>query len=164
MIILGIDPGIATVGFGIINKERNVTTVIDYGIISTPKTDPLPVRLEKIYSSIIKLIEKYNPTVAAVEELFFNKNIKTAFPVAQGRGVAVLACMHKKCELFEYTPLQIKQALTGNGRAEKHQVQFMVKAILKLKTIPKPDDAADALAIALCHGQTNTFLSQTQMK
>ncbi len=164
MVIIGIDPGIAIVGFGVIKVERNKTTILDYGVIKTPKTDALPVRLSKIYEGITQLIKKYNPQHFAIEELFFNKNISSAFPVAQGRGVSILAGMHNNCQLFEYTPLQIKQALTGNGRAEKHQVQFMVKAILGLSATPKPDDAADALAIALCHSQTNARLTDTSIK
>lgn len=166
MIILGIDPGLATVGFGIIEKVGNNTVALDYGIISTPPSDTLPTRLNTIYKSITALIEKYNPDCVAMEELFFNKNIKTAIPVAEARGVSLLAAIHKinKEKLFEYTPLQIKQALTGNGRAEKQQVQYMVKAILNLKSVPKPDDAADALAVALCHSQTNIILSGTNIR
>ncbi len=164
MIILGIDPGLATLGFGIISKEGSKTKVLDYGIISTPKTDSLPIRLDKIYKGIITLINTYNPTHVAIEELFFNKNTSTAIAVAEARGVAILAGIHSNCRLFEYTPLQIKQAITGTGRAEKQQVQYMVKAILNLTKIPKPDDAADALAVALCHSQTNLFLSQTEIK
>lgn len=164
MIILGIDPGIAIVGYGVIQKENNKTAVLDYGVINTSKNDALPVRLDKIYKGISKLIDKFKPHSIAIEEIFFNKNIKTAIPVAEARGVALLAGIHNNCLLFEYTPLQIKQALTGNGRAEKQQVQFMVKAILNLSQVPKPDDAADALAVALCHSQTNLILSGTNIK
>lgn len=164
MIILGIDPGIATVGFGVINVVNSKITVLDYGIISTPKTDTLPVRLEKVYRGITKLIEKYNPDSMAIEELFFSKNVKTGIAVAEGRGVALLAGIHSSLNMYEYTPNQIKQALTGTGRAEKHQVQFMVKAILKLQSIPKPDDAADALAVAICHSQTNIIIANSQIK
>lgn len=165
MIILGIDPGLATVGYGVIEKFNNNTTkVIDYGIVSTSKNDTLPTRLKQIYASITALIEKYNPDDVAMEELFFQNNQKTAIAVAEARGVSLLACIHKLDKLYEYTPLQIKQALTGQGRAEKQQVQYMVKAILNLKAIPKPDDAADALAVALCHSQTNTFLSGTNIR
>ena len=164
MIILGIDPGLAIVGFGVLEKEKNRTEVIDYGVIRTPKEDTLPVRLEKIYKAMCELIDKYKPDHVAIEELFFNTNITTGITVAEARGVIILSCMNKGCKLFEYTPLQIKQALTGNGRADKHQVQFMVKAILKLTSIPKPDDAADGLAAALCHSQQNLLLSGTDIK
>ncbi len=164
MIILGIDPGLAIVGFGVIDKQKSRTEVIDYGVIRTPKEDTLPQRLDKVYKGMCELIEKYKPEQVAIEELFFNTNITTGIAVAEARGVIILACMNKGCRLFEYTPLQIKQALTGNGRADKQQVQYMVKAILKLKSIPKPDDAADGLAAALCHSQTNLLLAGTDIR
>ncbi|MBE5734997.1 MAG: crossover junction endodeoxyribonuclease RuvC [Clostridiales bacterium] len=164
MIILGIDPGIAIVGFGVIEKTRNDIKVIDYGVITTHKDTRTPVRLQQVYSGIMQLIEKYKPDAIALEELFFNNNITTAITVAQARGVLLIASANYTDNLYEYTPLQIKQALTGNGRAEKKQVQYMVKAILNLSSIPKPDDAADALAVALTHAQTNTVLSQTQIR
>ncbi|MBE5735784.1 MAG: crossover junction endodeoxyribonuclease RuvC [Clostridiales bacterium] len=164
MIILGIDPGLAIVGFGVLDKQKGRTEVVDYGVINTPKEDTLPVRLEKIYKGMCALIDQYKPDQVAIEELFFNTNITTGIAVAEARGVIILACMNKGCKLFEYTPLQIKQALTGNGRADKHQVQFMVKAILKLNSIPRPDDAADGLAAALCHSQTNQLLAGTDIK
>lgn len=164
MVILGIDPGVAIVGFGIIQIERNKTTVLDYGIISTPKTDTLPVRLEKIYRGVNELIEKFKPDQIAIEELFFTKNITTGISVAEARGIILLAGCQHQIALYEYTPNQIKQALTGTGRAEKKQVQYMVKAILKLTQIPKPDDAADALAVALTHSQTNLILSGTNIR
>ncbi len=163
MIILGIDPGLAIVGFGVIEKGKYKSEVIDYGVIRTPKEDTLPVRLEKIYKGMCELINKYKPEHVALEELFFNTNSTTAIAVAEARGVILLACIHNNLKLFEYTPLQIKQALTSNGRADKQQVQFMVKAILKLQAIPKPDDAADGLAVALCHSQTNLLLSGTDI-
>ena len=164
MIILGIDPGLAIVGFGVLDKQKLKTDVIDYGVITTPKEDTLPIRLEKIYKAMCELIDKYKPEQVAIEELFFNTNTTTGISVAEARGVILLACINKGCKLFEYTPLQIKQALTGNGRADKHQVQFMVKAILKLTAIPRPDDAADGLAAALCHSQTNLLLAGTDIK
>lgn len=164
MIILGIDPGLAIVGFGVLEKQKSKVDVIDYGVITTPKEDTLPQRLEKIYKGMCALIDKYQPEQVAIEELFFNTNITTGIAVSEARGVIILACIHKGCKLYEYTPLQIKQALTGNGRADKHQVQFMVKAILKLNAVPKPDDAADGLAAALCHSQTNLLLSGTDIK
>lgn len=164
MIILGIDPGLAIVGFGVIDKQKNKTEVIDYGVIRTPKEDTLPIRLEKVYKGMCELIDKYKPEQVAIEELFFNTNITTGIAVAEARGVIILACINKGCKLFEYTPLQIKQALTGNGRADKQQVQYMVKAILRLKAVPKPDDAADGLAAALCHSQTNLLLAGTDIR
>ncbi len=157
MIILGIDPGYAIVGFGVIDSIGN--KVLDYGVITTPKEDSMAKRLLSIEQSLSFIVEKYKPDVVAVEELFFFKNHKTVIPVAQARGVILLTCQKLVGNLFEYTPLQIKQALTGQGRAEKAQVQFMVKTILGLKEIPKPDDAADALAVALCHGQINPRLN-----
>lgn len=164
MIILGIDPGLAIVGFGVIEKLKNGVRVIDYGVITTHKSMKFPDRLSAIYDSMKALIEKYKPDCVAMEELFFNTNITTGINVAHARGVALLCAVQQHCNLYEYTPLQIKQALTGYGRADKHQVQFMVKTILKLKSVPKPDDAADALAVALTHAQTNIVLSGTDIK
>ena len=164
MIILGIDPGYGIVGFGVIEKTSNGIRPIDYGAIYTYKEDTFPERLRKIYIGINQLIDKYKPDYMCCEELFFNHNATTAINVAQARGVILLACVQKMGKLYEYTPLQIKQALTGNGRAEKKQVQYMVKAMLNLNSIPKPDDAADALAVALTHSQTNLTLSNTDIK
>lgn len=161
MVILGIDPGYGIVGFGIIDTEKP-NMVVDYGVITTPKEDRMPVRLQTIDSSLKYLLEKYKPDAVAVEELFYFKNQTTVIPVAQARGVILLACQKYCGNIFEYTPLQIKQALTGNGRAEKAQVQYMVKAILGLNAVPKPDDAADALAVAICHSQTSPMLNQNQ--
>jgi crossover junction endodeoxyribonuclease RuvC len=153
MIILGIDPGTATTGYGLVKKEGQKFTLIDYGCILTPAKTPLEDRLETIYRELLELIDKYKPSQMAVEELFFTNNAKTAIAVGQARGVVLLAGKLKKVPLGEYTPLEIKMALTGYGRADKRQIQAMVKAILALNEAPKPDDAADALAIALCHGQ-----------
>lgn len=164
MIILGIDPGIAIVGYGVIEKTNRETKIIDYGVITTNKDQTLPQRLELVYNGILSLINKFKPDCVAIEELFFQNNQKTAIIVAEARGVILLACKQNIKNLYEYTPLQIKQALTGNGRAEKQQVQYMVKAILNLKNIPKPDDAADAIAVALCHSETNVILSGTDIK
>jgi crossover junction endodeoxyribonuclease RuvC len=163
MVILGIDPGLAIVGFGVVEKGKFNTEVLDYGVITTPKEDTLPIRLEKIYKGMCALIDKYNPVHVAIEELFFNTNTTTGIAVAEARGVIILACIHKGLKLCEYTPLQIKQALTGNGRAEKAQVQYMVKAILNLNAVPKPDDTADALAVAICHSQTNNVLKSNKL-
>lgn len=158
MVILGIDPGYAIVGYGIIDTNKQ-NMVLDYGAITTPKEDSMPVRLKAIDDSLKYLFEKYKPDVVAIEELFYFKNQKTVIQVAQARGVIVLACQKYCGNIYEYTPLQIKQALTGNGRAEKAQIQYMVKAILGLSSIPKPDDAADALAVAICHSQTSSVLN-----
>ena len=155
MRILGIDPGYGIVGFGIIDYENSNYKVVDYGVIETPKEEDISVRLAMIYDAIGKLTETFKPDQIAVEELFYFKNQTTVIPVAEARGVILLAAVHSCGEIFEYTPLQIKQALTGNGRAEIAQVQFMVKAILGLEKIPKPDDAADALAVAICHANFN---------
>lgn len=162
MVILGIDPGIATVGYGVIEQKGNSLSVIDYGVIETPKNETIPVRLKMVYDGINYLAEKYKPDSVAVEELFYFKNAKTIIQVGQARGVIVLALIEKCGRIYEYTPLQIKQALTGYGRAEKAQIQFMVRTMLNLKCDPKPDDAADALAVAVTHAQTNTQLMHTE--
>ena len=162
MIILGIDPGYAIIGYGIIDTNKT-NIVVDYGAITTPKEDSLPVRLQAIDESLKYLFDKFKPDVVAIEELFYFKNQKTVIQVAQARGVIVLACQKYCANIYEYTPLQIKQAITGHGRAEKGQVQYMVKAILGLSAIPKPDDAADALAVAICHSQTSPMLNTNRV-
>ncbi len=164
MIVIGIDPGLALVGFGVIKSDRyGEYEVLDYGVIETPKNENIPTRIEMIYKGMNALIDKYKPDALAIEELFFNRNITTAIPVAEARGVVLLAAKQRLGNMYEYTPLQIKQALTGQGRAEKNQVQFMVKAILGLKEVPKPDDAADAVAVAICHLQTNNMLNDNMV-
>ena len=155
MIVLGIDPGLATMGWGVLKSERGRFETIDYGVVLTPKTETLPVRLAMLEEGVKKLVDKYTPDEIALEELFFNNNITTGINVAQARGVILRTCVKNCGRLYEYTPLQIKQALTGYGRAEKKQIQIMVKTLLRLDGIPKPDDAADALAVALTHCQTN---------
>ena len=162
MRILGIDPGYGIVGYGIIDTHKN-NAVVDYGVIGTPKEESFPVRLQRIEESLRVLFETYKPDEVAIEELFYFKNQKTVIQVAQARGVIVLASQKYCGRTFEYTPIQIKQALTGNGRADKHQMQFMVKNVLGLSAIPKPDDAADALAVALCHSQINPRLNFNMM-
>ncbi|MBR2967951.1 MAG: crossover junction endodeoxyribonuclease RuvC [Clostridia bacterium] len=157
MRILGIDPGYATIGFGVIDKLPQGLQVVDYGVIETSKEESIPVRLAILFDALSSIIKKYKPDAISVEELFFNTNITTGIKVAQARGV-ILLCAIKECgHLYEYTPLQIKQALTGNGRADKKQMQYMVKAFLKLKQEPRPDDAADALAAAICHAHMATY-------
>ena len=152
MIILGIDPGIATLGYGVIEKDKNGNCkAVDYGVVVTPKDESLPIRLALLEEGVGKILDAFQPDEVAMEELFFSKNITTGIAVAQARGVALLACVKRCGKLYEYTPMQIKQALTGYGRADKQQMQQVVTSLLHLKTTPKPDDAADALAIALCH-------------
>ena len=158
MVILGLDPGTATTGNGVIRVLGNRFQMLEYGIISTPAKTPMEKRLEMIYDNLQELLQKWQPDQAAVEELFFNQNITTAITVGQARGVLLLCCAQNNVPLAEYTPLQVKQALVGYGRADKKQIQQMVKMFLNLSDIPKPDDAADALAIAICHAhnyQTN---------
>lgn len=158
MIILGIDPGLATMGFGVVKKdERGIFSALDYGVVTTSKNETLPVRLAALERGVNAVIDKYRPDEIAFEELFFTKNITTGIAVAQARGVTLLACVKKCSALYEYTPMQIKQAVTGYGKADKKQMQEVVTALLRLKSVPRPDDAADALAVALCHGFTNRF-------
>lgn len=153
--VIGFDPGLAIVGYGVIDYDGvNNKQVVDYGVINTPKNESFPTRLAMIYKGVTELIEKYHPDEIAVEELFFNTNITTGINVAHARGVLLLAAVHACGCLFEYTPLQIKQAMTGYGRADKKQIQEMVRVYLNLAKIPRPDDAADALAVALTHIQT----------
>ena len=158
MIILGIDPGIATLGYGVIEKdERGNFRAVDYGVVTTPKEEGLPVRLAILEEGVKKILDKFHPDEVAMEELFFSKNITTGIAVAHARGVALLTCVKACGRLYEYTPMQIKQALTGYGKAEKKQIQSVVASMLRLQSIPKPDDAADALGIALCHGFSSKF-------
>ena len=150
--ILGIDPGLATIGYALVDKETNHFDVLEYGVIKTSADKSDVERLEIIHRNIEALIEEFQPEEMAVEELFFNKNVKTAIVVGQARGVILLAGSQAGLKVAEYTPLQIKQAVVGYGRADKKQVQQMVKSLLNLSEIPRPDDAADALAISICHG------------
>ncbi|MGE5405915.1 MAG: crossover junction endodeoxyribonuclease RuvC [Candidatus Saccharibacteria bacterium] len=151
MLVLGIDPGTATTGFGVVVKENSLIKPVDFGVIKTsPKTD-LAFRLLDIHRAVLQIIEKHRPQALAIEELFFARNTKSAFAVCQARGGVILTAAQCGLPVFEYTPLQVKQAVVGYGQAEKNQVQQMVKRLLKMDTIVKPDDAADALAIAICH-------------
>lgn len=154
MIILGIDPGIAIVGYGVIECRGNKFKVIDYGAITTPAGMKLKDRLKIIYDGVIEIIRKHKPDCIAIEELFYNNNAKTVINVAQGRAMPYLAAANTNLEIYEYTPLQVKQAVVGYGRAEKKQVQQMTKMLLNLEKVPKPDDTADALAIAVCHAHS----------
>lgn len=152
MIILGIDPGTGILGFGVLNAEKGgQPTIIDAGVVATPAHTPLPDRLEDIYNSLSEIITTVKPEVMAIEKLFFARNVTTAISVAEARGVVELVAKQNGLEIVEYTPLQVKQTLTGYGRAEKRQIQEMVKRELSLEKIPKPDDCADALAVALTH-------------
>lgn len=155
MRILGIDPGIGTMGYGIIEMAKGKAIAVDYGVVKTPKEKSLPERLFMVEEGVTKLIETFKPDQVAIEELFFSKNITTGIAVAEARGVILLTCVKELgSEVYEYTPNQIKQAITGNGAADKRAMQTMVQVLLKLAKKPTPDDAADALAVALCHGQT----------
>ena len=154
MIILGIDPGIATVGFGAVEAGRGAVRPIRYGVISTPAGLPLSSRLSIIYRDMEELIGTLHPDEMAVEELFFNTNLTTGISVAHGRGVILLAAEQLGVPVFEYTPMQVKLAVTGYGKADKHQIQTMVRMMLSLGEIPRPDDAADALAVAITHANS----------
>jgi len=150
-IILGIDPGIATTGYGVIEISSDYSyRCVDYGVVTTPSKTPLTKRLWELYLNMERLIQQFRPDEIGVEELFFTKNVKTAIAVSHARGVILLACSQSGCPVFEYTPLQVKQAITGYGGAPKQQVQAMVTALLDLGKTPTPDDAADAVAVAIC--------------
>lgn len=155
MIIMGIDPGFAITGYGIVKYEGNKFSVIDHGAITTEASMEMPKRLLLLNRRLEELIGIFRPDAISVEELFFNKNIKTALNVGHGRGVVLLAAAKSGIDVFEYTPLQVKQSVVGYGRAEKAQMQQMVKVILNLQAVPKPDDVADALAVAICHGHSH---------
>ena len=158
MRILGIDPGFGIIGFGVIDKSNSGLSVVDYGVITTPKDMEFNARLEVIYHSMAKIIDRFQPDEVAIEELYFNNNITTGIKVAEARGIILLSFQQAKLPIFEYTPQDIKLALTGTGRADKSQMKFMVKTLLHLQKSPTPDDAADAVAVALCHSQTNQNL------
>ena len=162
MIILGIDPGVATIGFGVIEASRQKNTLIQYGTITTPPGIPLSSRLFQISNDMEELIHTFHPDEMAIEELFFNTNITTGIAVAHGRGVILLAAEKLGVPIFEYTPMQVKQAVVGFGKAEKKQVMLMTQRLLHMKKLPRPDDAADALAIAICHSRAATSLLNTE--
>ena len=155
MIILGIDPGYAIVGWGVIEYVGNHFKVIDYGAITTNAGEYFPDRLVGIYDELNQIIAKYKPQVMSIEKIFYNNNAKTVIDVSQARGVITLAAQKNKLDFCEYTPLQVKQSVVGYGRAEKKQVQEMTRTILNLEKIPKPDDTADALALAICHAHSS---------
>lgn len=155
MRILGIDPGYAIVGYGVLDYDRNKFSVVNYGAITTEAGKPFDSRLKEIYDDMCSLLDMAKPDCMSIERLYFTNNKTTGIDVAQARGVIMLAAVQRGIEIYEYTPLQVKQAVVGYGRAEKHQVQEMVKNILNLKEVPKPDDTADAVALAICHGHSS---------
>ena len=158
MRILGIDPGVATIGFGLVEAQRSAVRLLQYGVITTPAGLPLSARLFQISQDLSQLLGQFRPDEAAVEELFFSKNITTGIAVAHGRGVILLEAERAGVPVYEYTPMQVKQAVAGYGGADKRQVMLMTQRLLKMKNIPRLDDAADALAIAICHGRSATSL------
>lgn len=151
MLVVGIDPGVATTGYGVVRDTVNGILLVDYGVVTTPPNLALAQRLLLLHHELKKIIQLHRPESAAVEKLFFQKNVTTAIAVGQARGVALLTMAENQIEVSEYTPLEVKQAVAGYGSADKKQVQYMVKAILNMEVVPTPDDAADALAIAICH-------------
>lgn len=165
MRIIGIDPGYAIVGFGILDYTNSKFSVVDYGAITTDKDTPFNDRLTEIYSDLCYVLDKYKPEFMSIEKLYFQNNQKTAIDVAEARGVTLLAANQRRIEIYEYTPLQVKQSITGYGKAVKKQVQDMTKRVLGLSEVPKPDDTADALAMAICHGHCyNSQLSNYMNK
>ena len=158
MRILGIDPGFATIGFGLVEFDRATPHLLQYGTITTPPELEFPQRLVMIYDDMTELLGKLKPDAVSVEELFWGHNVTTGIGVSHGRGVILLAVAKAGIPLYEYTPMQVKQAVVGYGKAEKHQVMDMTRRLLKMDRIPRPDDAADALALALCHGRSRTSL------
>lgn len=164
MVILGIDPGLATLGWGVIDADKGRQRLIEYGCILTTPRQRLPERLKQINDDMRALLLRFQPDEIAFEELFFAKNVTTAFTVGAARGVSIAACAEHTQSLYEYTPMQVKQAIVGYGSAEKHQVQHMVKLLLHMEDIARPDDAADAIAIALTHAATGAAKIQFRMK
>lgn len=155
MRIMGIDPGLATVGFGIVDYTSNTFLPVEYGAVLTPAGKKTELRLAEIHDNICQLLDDFHPMAVSIEKLYFNTNEKTAVNVCQARGVILLACTQKGVPIFEYTPLQIKQAVTGYGRADKKQIMYMVTKLLNLKREPHPDDTADAIAAAICHAYSS---------
>lgn len=157
MRVLGIDPGFGRTGYGVIDAESGRQRALEYGCIETLPSDPIGQRLQDIHNAVKDIIERYEPEAVAIEQLFFNRNVTTAFTAAEARGVVVLAAQLANVPQYSYTPIQVKQAVVGYGRAEKKQVQAMVKVLLGLTVLPQPDDAADALAIAIAHAQASVY-------
>ncbi|BFL72484.1 MULTISPECIES: crossover junction endodeoxyribonuclease RuvC [Anaerococcus] len=163
MKILGIDPGIAIMGYGVVEFEANKVKVIENGVVTTSSKTTTPERLSILYKNLNEIIKEFKPDEFAIEELFFNQNVKTAITVGHARGIQILSAQENNLPIYEYTPLQIKQAITGYGRANKSQMQKTVTTLLNLKEIPKPDDAADALSVALCHALSQRFKENFRM-
>jgi crossover junction endodeoxyribonuclease RuvC len=153
-VILGLDPGTASTGFGVVSQNGNRMRAVEYGVIETPAEQRLEQRLETIFAGVGEILERHQPDATAVESLFFNVNVRTALAVGHARGVALLACAHVDCEVFEYTPQQIKRAVVGYGKATKEQMMEMVRVLLGMAECPYPDHAADALGVAICHANT----------
>lgn len=164
MLILGLDPGLARLGWGVLNYDGVRMKALDYGVLTTTAGTELPLRLLQLYEGVTSLLHRFEPDEVAMEELFFAKNVTTAISVGEARGVTLLACRQYTNQLYEYTPMQIKQAVVGYGKADKMQIQQMVKLILHLSEIPKPDDAADGLAIAICHANTSHMRHQFRIQ
>ncbi len=162
MVVLGLDPGVATIGFGLIRAERGNNQLLQYGVITTAAGQPLSRRLLQISNDMDQLLDAFHPDEVAVEELFFSTNITTGIAVAHGRGVLLLSVEKRGIPIYEYTPVQVKQSVAGYGKATKQQVMLMTQRLLKLREIPRPDDAADALAIAICHSRAATSLLNTE--
>ena len=160
--ILGVDPGYAILGWGVIEYRASRHRLVGFGVFETEKDLPWPERLKGIYTGLVGIVDEYSPDVCSVEELFFSSNQKTAIKVGEARGAAVLACANAGLPVYEYTPLQIKQALTGYGRADKRQIQEMVRQILGLERAPRPDDAADAVAAAICHANSSGYIDKLE--
>lgn len=163
MKILGIDPGIAIMGYGVVEFKANKVKVIENGVVTTSSKTTTPERLSILYKNLNEIIKEFKPDEFAIEELFFNQNVKTAITVGHARGIQILSAQENSLPIYEYTPLQIKQAITGYGRANKSQMQKTVTTLLSLKEIPKPDDAADALSVALCHALSQRFKENFRM-
>jgi crossover junction endodeoxyribonuclease RuvC len=161
-VILGLDPGTASTGFGVISQAANRLRALEYGVIETPSGLALEQRLEMIFDAIGTLIERHRPDATAIESLFFNVNVRTALAVGQARGVALLVCARAGCRVFEYTPQQVKQAVAGYGKADKGQVMEMVRILLGLATLPSPDHASDALGVAICHANSSAMLESIE--
>lgn len=163
MIILGIDPGLATMGWGVISYDGVKVSPVDYGALITPPQMPLPERLMRLFDGVEELCHRFEPDDISMEELFFSKNVTTGIAVGEARGAATAAMRKYTSNIYEYTPMQIKQAVVGYGKADKHQVQMMVKMMLGLSEIPRPDDAADGLAVAICHAHSSRMRHQYKM-
>lgn len=165
MIILGIDPGYAIVGYGVVSYDNRTFTPVTYGAVTTEAGLEADLRLEQVYDGVCAIIDRYRPEAIAIEQLFFTNNQKTAIMVAQARGVILLAARKKQIPIYEYTPLQVKQSVVGYGKAIKKQVMEMTRIMLRLEKIPRPDDAADALAIAICHGHSaGSYMGRSRLE